>query len=255
MPISHRDLTGVPADPPLLPAGTPLVRVSGLDFRYPDGRQALMDVSFTVKAGERVALVGPNGAGKSTLLLHLNGILAADGRVQIAGLPVIAQNLPRIRALVGLVFDDPDDQLFSPTVYEDVAFGPLHMGYDEAEVRRRVKEALELVGMAGQEDRLSHHLSQGEKRRIAIATVLAMRPMLLVLDEPSASLDPRARRQLIELLRGLSVTMLCATHDLALVREVCPRTLVLNGGRMVADGPTEAIFADVEFLERYGLAE
>ncbi len=254
MPITHPELTrGLPKLPDSLPAGEPLIQVANLDYRYPDGRQALQDISLTVMPGERLALVGPNGAGKTTLLLHLNGILASDGRVRVAGLPVVRQNLPRVRAMVGLVFDNPDDQLFSPTVFEDVAFGPLHMGYDAAEVARRVAEALARVGMTGYEHRLSHHLSLGEKRRVAIATVLAMGPLALALDEPSASLDPRARRQLIALLDELPMALLCATHDMAMVQAVFPRTVILSGGRIVADDRTAAIFANRSLLREHGL--
>jgi cobalt/nickel transport system ATP-binding protein len=197
--------------------------------------------------------VGPNGAGKSTLMLHLNGILTGKGGLTVAGLPFNKQNLPLIRAAVGLVFQNPDDQLFSPTVFEDVAFGPLHMGLPEAEVRSRVAEALEAVRMSAYAERLSHHLSVGEKKRIAIATVLSMRPKILILDEPSAGLDPRARRTLINLLRDLPITMLVSTHDLTLVKELFPRTIIMDGGEIVADGLTADLLADVPLLEAHGL--
>jgi cobalt/nickel transport system ATP-binding protein len=204
--------------------------------------------------GEKVALVGPNGAGKSTLMLHLNGILPAQqGQITVAGLAVNRANLPRVRARVGMVFQDPDDQLFSPTVFEDVAFGPLHMGLPEAEVRRRVSIALEQVGMAAYAGRLSHHLSVGEKKRIAIATVLSMDAELLVLDEPSAGLDPRARRSLINLLRALPQTMLVSTHDLLLVRDLFPRMVIMDGGQIIADGPTAMLLEDASLLEAHGL--
>lgn len=229
------------------------LQVTNLHFAYPDGHTALQNVSFTLKQGEKVALVGPNGAGKSTLMLHLNGILAGHGEVSVAGLPINEKNLPRIRASVGLVFQNPDDQLFSPTVFEDVAFGPLHMGLSETEVRRRVESALEAVVMTDYRDRLSHHLSVGEKKRIAIATVLSMSPQLLVLDEPSAGLDPRARRKLIHLLRDLPLTMLVSTHDLALVKELFPRTIIMDGGSIVADGPSNDILEDITLLEAHGL--
>lgn len=214
---------------------------------------ALKDVNLEVPRGEFFGLLGPNGAGKSTLLLHLNGILSGQGRIKIAGLELNRSNLPQIRAAVGLVFQNPDDQLFSPTVFEDVAFGPLHMGLPEDEVRQRVERALGQVNMRGFEDRLSHHLSIGEKKRIAIATVLAMQPELLVFDEPSAGLDPRARRMLINLLRELPLTMLISTHDMLLVRELFPRMVLMDQGQIVADGPTSRLLEDTALLEAHGL--
>ncbi|HEU5102725.1 MAG TPA: ABC transporter ATP-binding protein [Roseiflexaceae bacterium] len=231
----------------------PLLTVENLNFSYPDGHAALHGVSLQVRRGEKVALVGPNGAGKSTLMLHLNGILSGQGRVQIAGVPVDRANLPLVRARVGLVFQNPDDQLFSPTVFEDVAFGPLHMGLPESEVRARVDRALGQIGMRAYADRLSHHLSVGEKKRIAIATVLSMDPEILVFDEPSAGLDPRARRALIQLLRDLPLTMLVSTHDMLMVRELFPRTVIMDEGLVVADGPTEQLLDDVALLEAHGL--
>lgn len=231
----------------------PALLVQNLDYAYPDGHVALRQVSLTIEPGEKVALVGPNGAGKSTLMLHLNGILAGQGQIQVAGLPLIKPNLPVIRGKVGLVFQNPDDQLFSPTVFEDVAFGPLHLGLREAEVRSRVTRALEQVGMAAYAERLSHHLSVGEKKRIAIATVLSMQPDLLVLDEPSAGLDPRARRALINLLRELPLTMLVSTHDMLMVYELFSRTVIMDEGRIVADGRTETLLQDEALLEAHGL--
>ncbi len=230
-----------------------VIQVRDLHFTYPDGYPALRGVSFSLRTGDKVALVGPNGAGKSTLMLHLNGILSGQGWIEIDGLPLTAQNLPLIRARVGLVFQNADDQLFSPTVFEDVAFGPLHMGLDEEEVQRRVDEALSMVHMQPYRERLSHHLSVGEKKRIAIATVLSMHPQILVLDEPSAGLDPRARRSLMRLLKELPITMLAATHDLAMVRECFPRTIVMDEGRIVADGPTGEILEDEALLTAHGL--
>ncbi len=213
-----------------------------------------MGVSLHIEPGEKVALVGPNGAGKSTLMLHLNGILPSEnGNVKVCGLPVHKDTLGKVRAAVGLVFQDPDDQLFSPTVFEDVAFGPLHMGVAETEVRQRVDAALAAVGMSAYLQRVSHHLSVGEKKRIAIATVLSMNPEILVLDEPSAGLDPRARRGLINLLRDLPQTMLVSTHDLRLVEEVFPRTVIMDQGRVAADGPTEHILSDAALLTAHGL--
>lgn len=233
--------------------GTRLLYVEQLSFSYPDGHPALHNVSICVNQGEKVALVGPNGAGKSTLMLHLNGILNGNGLVQVAGLDINKKHLPAIRALVGMVFQNPDDQLFSPTVYEDVAFGPLHMGLPETEIAQRVSAALEQVGMSRFDKRLSHHLSTGEKKRIAIATVLSMDPQILVLDEPTAGLDPRARRSLINLLHQLPLTMLVSTHDLLMVRELFPRVVIMDEGCIVADGPTEALLADPSLLEEHGL--
>lgn len=231
----------------------PAIEVGALTFSYPDGRKALDGISLTIREREKVALVGPNGAGKSTLLLHLNGILKGQGVIRIMGSEVGDGNLGVVRSQVGLVFQHPDDQLFSPTVFEDVAFGPLHMKLDEEEVRERVRLALAQVGMAGFENRVSHHLSLGEKKRIAIATVLAMQPAILALDEPSGELDPRARRGLIHLLRALPQTILVATHDMRLVKELLPRTVILDGGRVVVDGLTEELLEDTELLERHGL--
>jgi cobalt transport protein ATP-binding subunit len=231
----------------------PTLEVTGLSFAYPDGHEALHGVSLSIGAGEKVALVGPNGAGKSTLMLHLNGLLAGDGALAVAGLPINKENLPLIRSKVGMVFQNPDDQLFSPTVFDDVAFGPLHMGYGEDEVKQRVATALSQVGMADFEKRLSHHLSIGQKKRVAIATVLSMDPEILVLDEPSAGLDPRARRSLINLLRELPLTMLISTHDMLLVQELFPRMIVMDEGRVVADGETAVLLRDTSFLEAHGL--
>ncbi len=229
------------------------IEVEGLSFAYPDGHVALQEVSLHISPNEKVALVGPNGAGKSTLLLHLNGILRGQGRVTICGLPVEEQTLGRVRAAVGLVFQNPDDQLFSPTVFDDVAYGPLYQGLPPAEVEGRVAQALAAVGMSGYARRVSHHLSMGEKKRIAIATVLAMNPEVLVLDEPTAGLDPRARRGLMRLLGDLPMTMLVSSHDLAMVRELLPRMIIMDEGRIVADGPTAELMKDEALLEAHGL--
>lgn len=231
-----------------------MLTVQRLSYRYPDGTPALHDIDLQIAPGEKVALLGPNGAGKSTLLLHLNGVLRGQsGLVQIDGLTVNDQHLRAVRARVGMVFQDPDDQLFSPTVFDDVAFGPIHMGLERAEVEARVERALAQVGMAGSEQRMPHHMSLGQRKRVAIATVLSMSPALLALDEPSAGLDPRARRGLIELLQELPLAMLVSTHDMRMVAEVFPRTIVLSQGRIVADAATTAILADGDLLERYGL--
>jgi cobalt/nickel transport system ATP-binding protein len=230
-----------------------IIKVSDLHFTYPDEHVALRGVSFNLCEGDKVALVGPNGAGKSTLMLQLNGILDGHGGIEIGGMHLTRDNLPVIRAMVGLVFQNPDDQLFSPTVFEDVAFGPLHMGLPEEDVLARVDSALEAVRMSSYRDRLSHHLSVGEKKRIAIATVLSMNPKILILDEPSAGLDPRARRTLINLLRDLPITMLISTHDMRMVQELFPRTIVMDDGRIVADGMTQEILEDETFLKEHGL--
>lgn len=229
------------------------IEVSHLSFSYPDGHPALADVSLTIQPCEKVALVGPNGAGKSTLILHLNGILNGQGSLCVAGLPVIKENLGKVRARVGLVFQSPDDQLFSPTVYEDVAFGPRYQGLAENEVKARVDEALEVVNMQEYARRVSHHLSMGEKKRIAIATVLSMKPEVLVLDEPTAGLDPRARRSLINLLDELPLTMLVSTHDMQMVKELFPRMVVMDHGTVVADGDTLKLLNDTALLDAHGL--
>ena len=229
------------------------IEVEGLSFAYPDGQVALREVSLTIQPCEKVALVGPNGAGKSTLILHLNGILKGEGEVCVAGLEVKSDNLGRVRARVGLVFQSPEDQLFSPTVYDDVAFGPIYQGLSASEVNARVEEALSTVDMLDYAQRVSHHLSVGEKKRIAIATVLSMQPEVLVLDEPTSGLDPRARRSLINLLDELPLTMLVSTHDMHLVRELLPRMVIMDEGRIVADGRTEELLEDEALLNAHGL--
>ena len=227
--------------------------IQDIHFSYPDGRKALRGVSLFINPGERTALVGPNGSGKSTLLLHLNGILRGEGEVHVCGKELTDDSLKQIRALVGLVFQDPDDQLFSQSVYEDVAFGPLYMDLPKEEVAQKVRQALEDVGMAGSEARVPHHLSEGEKKRVAIATVLSMDPEVLVLDEPTAGLDPRGRRELIQLLHGLPQTMLVATHDMRMVAELFERTVIIDEGKVVGDGPTAQILAEPHLLEMHGL--
>jgi cobalt transport protein ATP-binding subunit len=234
--------------------GKVAVTVEHLHFRYPDGFEALKGIDLAVDPGEKVAVVGPNGAGKSTLLLHLNGIyVPSHGAVRIGEELVDQKSVRRIRARVGLVFQDPDDQLFSPTVFEDVAFGPLHMGVDEDQIHGRVERALAAVGMAGLERRIPHRLSLGQRKRVALATVLSMDPEVLVFDEPSAGLDPRGRRELIAVLHQLSQTMLISTHDMRLVSEVFDRVVVMDDGSVVADGPTASILTDDRLLEAHGL--
>jgi len=229
------------------------IEVKELTFSYPDGHPALRGVSFSIAPGEKVALVGPNGAGKSTLLLHLNGILRGQGSITVCGQSLSEATLGAIRSAVGMVFQDPDDQLFSPTVFDDVAFGPIYQGLPEPDVRARVATALADVAMADRVNRVSHHLSNGEKKRIAIATVLSMEPEVLALDEPTSGLDPRARRGLIRLLGQLPMTMLVSTHDLRMVRELLPRTIILDGGLIVADGPTAELLAAPDMLQAHGL--
>jgi cobalt/nickel transport system ATP-binding protein len=230
------------------------VELAAVGFSYPDGTRALEDVTFAVAAGESVALLGPNGAGKSTLLLHLNGYLAPTlGEVRIAGETLGKGTLAQARRAVGMVFQDPDDQLFMPTVRDDVAFGPLNLGLSTPEVEARVAAALARVDAAHLAERPPHRLSFGEKRVAAIATVLAMEPEILVLDEPSANLDPRGRRRLIELLRSFEHTKLVATHDLELAVQVCPRAIVLDGGRVVVDGPAVQLLNDEALMLAHGL--
>ena len=231
------------------------IEIQNLSFAYPDGHVALRDVSLSIQPNEKVALVGPNGAGKSTLILHLNGILSVgNGALQVCGLKLDSkENIKRVRSMVGLVFQSPEDQLFSPTVYDDVAFGPLYQGLGLSDVDQRVEEALAAVRMSAYLRRVSHHLSTGEKKRIAIATVLSMKPEVLVLDEPTAGLDPRARRSLINLLSELPMTMLVSTHDMHLVRDLLPRMVIMDEGRVVADGPTSRLLNDSALLEQHGL--
>jgi cobalt/nickel transport system ATP-binding protein len=229
------------------------IEIRNLSFAYPNGRQALRRIELTVRQGEKVALVGPNGAGKSTLLLHLNGLLRGEGVVRVMGRKAEGPHLSWIRAQVGMVFQNPDDQLFSPTVFEDVAFGPLYAGLPEDEIRRRVDWALAQVELEDYPDRVSHHLSLGEKKRAAIATVLSMRPHILALDEPTAGLDPRTRRRLIGLLRELPQTMLIATHDMNLVAQICRRAVILDGGEVIADGAMQELLVDERLLEAHGL--
>lgn len=238
----------------------PIVRVTNLSYRYPTGRDALRDVSFAIGTGERLALVGPNGAGKTTLLHHLNGLLPGDthrknatSAVELLGMPVIPENFGEVRRFVGLVFQNPDDQLFCATLGEDVAFGPRQLGLTAVEVERRVILALEAVGLSGRERSHPFQLSVGERRRGCLAGVLACDPSLLVLDEPSSNLDPRSRRQLIDCLSQLEAAQLVATHDLELVLDLCDRVLLLDDGRILADGPPCDVLGDARLMETHGL--
>ncbi|MEU5040402.1 energy-coupling factor ABC transporter ATP-binding protein [Streptomyces griseorubiginosus] len=233
---------------------TASLEVTGLAFAYPDGHQALFGVDFSIARGERVALLGPNGAGKTTLVLHLNGILGGGvGSVKVAGLPVDKKHMAEIRRRVGIVFQDPDDQLFMPTVREDVAFGPAAAGLKGDELEARVRTALERVGMAEFAHRPPHHLSFGQRRRVAVATVLAMEPEILVLDEPSSNLDPASRRELADILRSLDVTVLMVTHDLPYALELCPRSLILSEGTIAADGRTGELLTDDGLMRAHRL--
>jgi cobalt/nickel transport system ATP-binding protein len=236
---------------------TAAIEVRDLRFRYHDGVEALKGVNFSVADGECVGLIGPNGAGKSTLLLHLNGLLPeswdGESAVLVGGRPLARQALPEIRRQVGLLFQDPNDQLFCPTVFEDVAFGPQQLGLSEPEIRARVTQALAQAGLPGFELRAPHHLSVGEKRRVCLAGVLACEPSILVLDEPTSSLDPRGRREIKELLRQIPITKLIATHDLELVVELCNRVIVLDAGMVVAEGPTLELLSNEELMLRHSL--
>ena len=231
--------------------------IEDLAFAYPDGNQALFGVNLKVKRGERVALLGPNGAGKTTLILHLNGILnSGHGRVFVADKLVDTKDkdgLKQIRSKIGIVFQDPDDQLFMPTVGQDVAFGPYNMGARDSELEKIVNEALSLVGMLEYKDRPPHHLSFGQRRRVAVATVLAMKPEILVLDEPSSNLDPASRRELADILRSLEITMIMVTHDLPYAYELCERSLILSGGVIAADAKTRELLMDAELLKKHRL--
>ncbi|MEU3458631.1 ABC transporter ATP-binding protein [Streptomyces sp. NPDC006733] len=247
-------MTTEPTLDPLTGGQPPSLDVRGLAYAYPDGHQALFGVDLSVARGERVALLGPNGAGKTTLVLHLNGILTGGaGTVTVGGLPVGKKHLAEIRRRVGIVFQDPDDQLFMPTVREDVAFGPATSGLRGAELEARVMSALDQVGMAAFAARPPHHLSFGQRRRVAVATVLAMRPEILVLDEPSSNLDPASRRELADILRTLDVTVLMVTHDLPYALELCPRAVVLSEGVITADGRTQELLCDEDLMRAHRL--
>jgi cobalt/nickel transport system ATP-binding protein len=230
----------------------PSLLIEDLAFAYPDGNQALFGVNLRVERGERVAILGPNGAGKTTLVMHMNGIHPAEhGSVSVAGEVIDTKDkdlLRRIRGKVGVVFQDPDDQLFMPTVGEDIAFGPYNMGIRGAELDAVVDQALALVHMSEFKDRPPHHLSFGQRRRVAVATVLAMKPEILVLDEPSSNLDPASRRELADILRSLEITILMVTHDIPYAYELCERSIILSGGIVVADGDTKTILSDSKLL-------
>ena len=229
------------------------IHAANLRFDYPNGVPGLAGIDLRVGHGERVAVIGPNGAGKTTLMLHLNALLTGTGELEVAGLRVGHDDVRDLRARVGLIFQDPDDQLFMPTVREDVAFGPLNLGLSKPEVQDRVTRALTAVRMDAHGERAPHQLSLGQRRRVAIASVLAMDPSLLVLDEPSANLDPRTRRELIETLDQIDRTLLIVTHDLPLAAALCERAVLLSGGRIVADRPTLDLLADEPLLAAHDL--
>jgi cobalt/nickel transport system ATP-binding protein len=235
----------------------PSLEIKELAFAYPDGNQALYGVNLSIQKGERVALLGPNGAGKTTLVMHMNGIHpTSHGSIHVAGQLVDSKNkesIKQIRSKVGIVFQDPDDQLFMPTVGEDVAFGPYNMGLRDAELSKVVDEALELVGMSEFKDRPPHHLSFGQRRRVAVASVLAMKPEILILDEPSSNLDPASRRELADILRSLDITIVMVTHDLPYAFELCERSVILSGGIIVADNDTKIILKDQALLKSHRL--
>lgn len=233
-----------------------MIEVKNLNYTYPDGNIALENVSFKLFDGETLGIVGPNGAGKSTLLLILIGILQPQNRygwIKVAGKPLVKKNLPWIRKRVGLVFQDPDDQLFMSTVFDDVAFGPINMGLNEVEVRKRVKFALNKIGLRDFENRCPHHLSYGEKKRVALATVLSMHPEILLLDEPTANLDPNARRKIIELVNDFHSVKLISSHDIEMLIETCDKVLLLDKGKLVANGDPEKIFTNEKLLTNHGL--
>ena len=229
------------------------LRIAHLSYRYPDGHQVLYDINLEIAEGEHVGIIGPNGAGKSTLFFHLNGTYRGEGTIEVMGCELNDKSLYQIRRDVGLVFQDPNDQLFMPTVFEDVAFGPMNLGLSELEVKERVEDALGIVGMQGSEGLTPHHLSLGQRKKVALAAVLSTDPKILAYDEPSSGLDPRGRRSVIEFLRSRKDTQLIATHDLDLVLEVCQRAIILDGGKIVGEGKIPDLFRQDELLRAHGL--
>jgi len=230
-----------------------IIEIKNLNYKYPDGTPALKDITLDVFKGDSVAIIGPNGSGKTTLLLHLNGILNGNNAVKICGLPINENNLGEIRKKVGLLFQDPDDQLFMPTVFDDVAFGPVNMGLGKDEVEKRVGDALRFVDMEGYKERISHHLSYGEKKRVSLATVLSMDPEVLVLDEVTGNLDPKHRKRFIRFLKEMDITKIIATHDMDMVLSICNKVVVMDEGRITAFDETEKIFNNKELLKSHGL--
>lgn len=230
------------------------IQIKDLSFRYHDGLTALQGISFDVNEGEKIGIIGPNGAGKSTLLLHLNGLISDSGGIHIFGEKIEKKSIKKIRHTVGLLFQNPDDQLFCPTVFEDVAFGPRNMSLPEEEIDKIVKESLAKVGLTGFEKRSSYHLSIGEKRRVAIATVLSMNAKILAFDEPSSNLDPRGRREFIELIKAIPLTQVLVTHDMEIVKSVCQRVVLMDKGRIMKIGNVEEILSDKNLLLNHGMA-
>ncbi|MDD5688640.1 MAG: ABC transporter ATP-binding protein [Elusimicrobia bacterium] len=224
------------------------IEIKNLNFSYPDGRKSISDFSLDVFEGETVGIIGPNGAGKTTLLLHLNGILGDNSKIEIFGIPINKKNIREIRRRVGLVFQNPDDQLFMPTVFDDVAFGPQNLGVSEMEIKKGVINCLNSVGLSGYESRISHHLSFGEKKRVAIASVLIINPDILVLDEPTSNLDPATRREFVKLIKNFNHTKIIAGHDMEMVKEICNRVVIVNRGSKITEGPPIQIFTDKELL-------
>ena len=229
------------------------IEILDLTYSYPDGRKALQGVNLTVNKGDTAGLIGHNGAGKSTLIMLLNGVFTGKGTIKIAGLTLEKKNVKEIRKSVGVVFQNPDDQLFMPTVFDDIAFGPLNFGLSSEEVKNRVAEVMKAMKLEGFDERLPHHLSTGEKKRVSIATVLSMRPSIIILDEPSSNLDPKGRRELIKLLKTIEGTKIIATHDLELVLEICNKVILMEKGRIVATGKTAEILSDEKLLEKNDL--
>ena len=236
--------------------GKRIIQIKELSYSYPDGNMALENINLHVLEGESLGVIGPNGAGKTTLLLHFNGLLdgsSGKSKIKILNLEINNKNIAEIRKAVGFVFQDPEDQLFMPTVYEDVSFGPSNLGWDKDTIKKQAQQALDEVGLSDKASLLSHHLSLGEKKRVSVATVLSMKPDILVLDEPSANLDPAARGQLIDVLKGLSVTKIIAGHDLELILELCTRIVVLDKGKIVAEGDTREILSDPLLMKQHNL--
>jgi len=229
------------------------IEIKNLSFAYTSGRNVLSGISLDVRAGEKIGIIGPSGAGKSTLLLHLNGILAGEGLVKVGGVMVEKRNLAAVRRMVGLIFENPDDQLFNPTVEEDVAFGPLNFGFNHGEVNARVKEAIEAMNLAGMENLESHHLSMGERRRVALATVLAIKPEVIAFDEPFSSLDPGMVQQLVGIINGLEATVVIVSQSIMPMLACCERLALLYGGRILADGPAKDIVNDHELMKSVGM--
>lgn len=231
-----------------------VIEIDNLVFAYPDGYKAINEISFDISHGESVGIIGANGAGKSTLLMLLMGVLfPSHGKVMVGDVPVTKKSLPTIRQTMGMVFQDPDDQLFMTTVYDDVAFGPRNYKMDEKDVESRVMQALDMVGIAHLKDRAPYKLSGGEKRAAAIASVLSMKPDVLIMDEPTAALDPKSRRRVIELLKSFEHTKIITSHDLDMIFEICDRTIVIRKGEIAADGPTPVILQDSELMDSCGL--